>query len=149
MMVPGGIQEATLTCAGKERLFLHSRKGFIKYSLQYGYSLTPVYAFGETDAFNNVQGGMDWRLKLNRGIFGMMQGLPTVAPYGWRCFPLVPEPNVKITIVVGPPLQLPHIASPTKEDVELWHQAYEHAVKELYDAGVQQTGAPARELNIC
>lgn len=30
------------------------RKGFVRYALREGYSLTPVYGFGETDTFSNV-----------------------------------------------------------------------------------------------
>ena len=147
-MVPGGIQEATLTCSGRERLYLQSRKGFVKYALQYGYNLTPIYAFGETDAFRNLQGGMSWRLRLNKGMFGMSQGLPTVLPIGWDWFPIVPDPAVRMRIVVGAPLKLPHIQNPTSDDVERWHQEYVCAVRDLYDAGVQQTGAPARQLEV-
>merc|ERR1719265_2109549 len=40
-LVPGGFQEATLSCCGHERVFLKTRKGFVKYALRHGYALLP------------------------------------------------------------------------------------------------------------
>eukprot|EP00927_Polykrikos_kofoidii_P059328 TRINITY_DN54508_c0_g1_i1.p1 TRINITY_DN54508_c0_g1~~TRINITY_DN54508_c0_g1_i1.p1 ORF type:complete len:497 (-),score=55.78 TRINITY_DN54508_c0_g1_i1:111-1601(-) len=134
LLVPGGIQEATLSAPGKERLFLQRRKGFVKYALQHGYSLTPVYAFGENDVYGNAQMGMSWRLRLNEGVLGCPQGLPTVLPFGWRWLPLLPRPNAPLRVVIGPPLRLPHIKNPSREEVEVWHSAYVAAVRRLYDS---------------
>merc|ERR1712129_564476 len=128
---------------GQELVFLKRRKGFVKYALQHGYSLTPVYAFGETDAYNNLQGGMKWRLRLNEGFLGQPQGIPTVCPFGWRWLPLLPKPDVKLRVVVGPPLKLPLIKNPSNEDVQHWHSLYVQAIQNLYAAGVKDhPGAP-------
>lgn len=35
----GGFQEATLYTRGHHKIFLKSRKGFIKYALQFGYKV--------------------------------------------------------------------------------------------------------------
>ena len=40
--------------------------GFIKYALQYGYSVVPVFAFGERKTYVNVQGAWSLRLWLNQ-----------------------------------------------------------------------------------
>merc|ERR1719401_1084501 len=44
-IVPGGFQDATWCEWGKDRTVISNRKGLIKYCLQYGYSLTPIYTF--------------------------------------------------------------------------------------------------------
>eukprot|EP00929_Paragymnodinium_shiwhaense_P010302 TRINITY_DN114895_c0_g1_i1.p1 TRINITY_DN114895_c0_g1~~TRINITY_DN114895_c0_g1_i1.p1 ORF type:complete len:426 (-),score=63.68 TRINITY_DN114895_c0_g1_i1:186-1463(-) len=145
-MIPGGIQEATLSQRGHERVYLKRRKGFIKYALQHGYACTPVYCFGENDTYENLQVGMKWRLKLNEGLFGTPQGIPTVMPFGWCFLPLLPRPNSKLRIAVGAPLQLPRIPNPSREDVEHWHAEYSKAVQELYDATVTAREQRAHQL---
>jgi len=147
-LVPGGIQEATLTKAGRERLFLKRRKGFVKYALQHGYSLTPVYAFGETDVYDNLQAFMKWRLKLNEGIFGSPQGIPTVAPFGWRWCPILPKRRARLRVVIGPPLQLPHIRHPKRDEVEYWQAIYIQAVEKLYAASLRVQIGDDRPLEV-
>ena len=46
-LIPGGFEEATITSDRADRVYLKDRKGFAKYALQNGYSVVPVYAFGE------------------------------------------------------------------------------------------------------
>ena len=46
-LLPGGFQEATLYLRDRHRAYARNRKGFIKYALQYGYAVIPVYVFGE------------------------------------------------------------------------------------------------------
>lgn len=109
VLVPGGLHEATLTSYGKEQLYIQSRKGnkkmktklvhqfffwffldyllisagFIRYSLQHGYSLTPVYAFGENMCYNHFLSGVlhDIKFWLNS------KGIPTVIPFGFLYWP--------------------------------------------------------------
>ncbi|EER14229.1 diacylglycerol o-acyltransferase, putative [Perkinsus marinus ATCC 50983] len=70
VLITGGFHEATITCPGTDRIYLNnSRKGFVRYALREGYSLTPVYGFGETDTFSNVQGMWAFRFWLNSGTF--------------------------------------------------------------------------------
>ena len=44
----GGFQEATLMVHGKDRGAIRAPMGFLKYCLQYGYRVHPVYTFGES-----------------------------------------------------------------------------------------------------
>ncbi len=48
-LLPGGFEEATLYGKHKYRIYIKDRAGFIKYSLQYGYTLHPCFSFGEED----------------------------------------------------------------------------------------------------
>lgn len=45
IVVPGGFEEATVTSDKEYRLWINDRKGFIKYSLQSGYRIHPVFVF--------------------------------------------------------------------------------------------------------
>ncbi|CEM14947.1 unnamed protein product [Vitrella brassicaformis CCMP3155] len=125
-MVPGGFHEATISCPHKDRVYLRKRKGFVKYALQHGYALTPVYTFGECDTFSNVQGGWKWRFALNSF------GVPTVLFWGVPFAPLLPR-RVPMLVVVGKPLQLPCIPTPTRDEVAEYHEKYIHHLQKLYD----------------
>ena len=150
-LIPGGFHEATVHSPTEDRLFLKKRKGFVKYALEFGYSLTPVYGFGEKDTFANLQGFWKLRLWLND------LGLPAIVPFGkWWC-PLLPR-NARLHVVVGEPLAPPaRFASggtkPTKADVDAHHAAYCAHVQKLYarfarECYAVKAGAPTPELQL-
>lgn len=143
-ILPGGFHEATICEHGKDRVYIKKRFGFIKYALQFGYAVYPVYTFGEADTYRQPGGGYGWRLALND------RDLPAILPFGkWWC-PLLPQWDVGLHTVVGKRLVLPQIESPTTEDVAKWHAAYVAALKELFDrnkASLSARGAAA-ELDI-
>merc|ERR1711879_209657 len=97
MLVPGGFQEATITCPGHERVFLANRQGFVKYALRHGYDLVPVYTVGEADLFGNPQGA--WRLRFALNALG----IPAVLPLGCYWMPLAPR-RVPLRVVIGSPV---------------------------------------------
>jgi hypothetical protein len=130
-LVPGGFSEATITCVGKERIYINDRKGFIKYALRAGYSLTPVYVFGESDLYHNPQSMLQERLYLNTFRFQ----IPGVLPFGHPLAPLAPR-RVPLRIVCGRPLQLPLITDPTEDDIHAYHAQYVEAVEDLYNRHV-------------
>jgi hypothetical protein len=49
--IPGGFEEATMTTPKEYRIFMKSRKGFIKYGLQFGYKVLPVFIFNENKCY--------------------------------------------------------------------------------------------------
>jgi len=46
-IIPGGFEEATLTSTTSTSVYIKNRKGFIKYAIKHGYSVFPLYTFGE------------------------------------------------------------------------------------------------------
>ena len=84
-----------------------SGQGFIKYGLEFGYKLVPVYTFGESDTYYNPPGLYGLRLWLNA------YGVPTVLPWGeWWC-PILPRFNTQVHSVAAKPIALPRIPKPT------------------------------------
>jgi len=125
-IIPGGFEEATIHSAVTPRVYLKKRMGFVKYALQHGYSLTPMYTFGEHETFSNAQGGWRWRLWLNSF------GIPAILPCGmWWC-PILMRPAA-LMLCVGKPLQLPQIESPTPEQVREHHAAYVEHFKSFWE----------------
>ena len=51
---------------------------------------------------------------------------------------MFPNWNTRLISVVGEPLQLPHIAQPTREQINEWHQKYITAIQELFDKNKQK-----------
>lgn len=46
-LLPGGFEEATISSKKENKVFIKSRKGFIKYAMRYGYKVYPTFIFGE------------------------------------------------------------------------------------------------------
>lgn len=125
-VIPGGWHEGTLHHPQHDRIYIRKRQGFIKYALQFGYTVTPTYGFGEKDTYSNIQGGYGFRFWLNN------YGILTVFPWGLSWCPFLPRP-AKLHTVVGTPIDLPHIPNPSREHVNYWHKIYMAKMVELYD----------------
>jgi hypothetical protein len=128
-LLPGGFEEATISCSTADRVYIKSRKGWVKYALQHGYSITPVYNFGERECYANLQWLMPLRLWLST------KGLPGILPWGrWFC-PILPR-DKHLHIVVGKPLSPPEgmtPGAPTEAEVSAHHARYVQALGALFD----------------
>jgi len=139
LFVPGGFEEATLTQFAKERIFIKERKGFIKYSLQYGYKIHPCYSFNENKIYYTFPYLEKLRLLLNK------LKIPGVLFYSKYLF--FPDSNIDLFVVVGKPIQFPQISEPTQEQIDFYHKMYVDSVCELYNRYKKQLGC-ADELEI-
>ncbi|KAL3915383.1 MAG: hypothetical protein SGILL_005683 [Bacillariaceae sp.] len=137
-LLPGGFEEATLTCMQQDRVFIKKRTGFIRLCLQHGVAVRPVFVFGEKDCYWNVQGGWDWRLTLNR------YGIPTILTWGRWWIPLLPKKDASLFIAVGNAINLPRIENPSKEQVKQWHDKYVTALTRLYDDNKDEAYGPTK-----
>ena len=142
-IIPGGSEECSIHVTGEERLFLRKRAGFIKYALQYGYTLVIAFTFGESDLYRSLSVMRPLNLWLVER-FGFV--LPIFAG-SWFC-PLLPRTDVELHTVMGKALHLPRIDEPTKEDVDHWHAMYIKELEALYAEHKAQFGYGTRELQI-
>jgi len=140
-IVPGGFHEATISCRGHERVFLRTRKGFVKYALRHGYDLVPCYTFGETDLFSNLQGLWRRRFALNA------LDIPAVLPWGAPFLPALPRRRA-IVMAIGQPVYMPHIQHPTQEDVDRHHARYVMALERLYASASRGTPSEGRPFEV-
>ena len=124
---PGGFEEATLASAAIDRVFIQKRTGFVKLCLMHGVPIRPIYVFGENKLYNNIQGLWKLRLTLNR------YGIPAILVWGHPVAPLLPKRNIDIRVIIGKPLVVPKIESPSKQEVETWHKKYVAALTKLYE----------------
>merc|ERR1719464_2210834 len=115
-IVVGGSEDVSLHIRGRERIFLKSRAGFLKYAMQYGFKVVVAYSFGESDLYSNVRlvGPLNlWLVKRLGFVLPIFCGR-------WWC-PLLPRGDVELNTVFGEVLQLPRIEDPTTAQVEEWH----------------------------
>lgn len=140
--IPGGFQDAVAFKFGRDCTVLRKRKGFIKYCLQYGYRLHPVYTFGECETFHTFT-GLEWlRMKVSES------NIPMVMFFGWPLFPILPRTQSRILTYVGRGMDLPHIPEPTAADVEHWHGRYLEALQALFEEHKAEAGYPQAQLEI-
>ena len=120
-------------------------QGFIKFALQHGYSVHPVYTFGEERTYWAFTPLRSLRLALNRLRLPavLFLGAPRLA-----ALPFLPDPAARLLTVVGPPLRLPRIDAPSPADVSLWHSKYCDALLRLFDDHKQQAGCPDAQLEL-
>lgn len=124
-LLPGGFEEATLYKRGVHRLYIKKRQGFIKYALQYGYAIRAGYVFGEEETYWTIKIWPKLMLWLNKFK------IPGVVFVGKFFF--LPNPDLNLYVVIGKPVQLPHIENPTKEDVDKYHALYIETMKALFN----------------
>eukprot|EP00427_Karlodinium_veneficum_P049805 CAMPEP_0169246194 /NCGR_PEP_ID=MMETSP1016-20121227/34602_1 /TAXON_ID=342587 /ORGANISM="Karlodinium micrum, Strain CCMP2283" /LENGTH=329 /DNA_ID=CAMNT_0009326753 /DNA_START=83 /DNA_END=1072 /DNA_ORIENTATION=+ len=136
--VPGGSEEATASSFQKEQSTIRQRTGFIKYALQYGYKVTPVYTFGESESYYTLPWFMSFRRWLTKEF-----GIPAGAIFGLPLLPLMPRTTVNIRTVVGKPIEFEKNEEPTGEDVKRAHAVYTQALEELFEEHKKDAGIDA------
>lgn len=151
-IVIGGARESLLARPGSAKLILKLRKGFVKIALTTpGVRLVPVFAFGENDIYEILEPKQTsilhkFQLGLKRcfgftipffharGVFNYEYGL---MPY-----------RKPIDVVIGKPIEVPHIEKPSQEDIDKYHEIYIEALKQLYDENQSKFGTEI-VLDIC
>eukprot|EP00747_Dinoflagellata_sp_TGD_P187054 gnl/TRDRNA2_/TRDRNA2_44525_c0_seq1.p1 gnl/TRDRNA2_/TRDRNA2_44525_c0~~gnl/TRDRNA2_/TRDRNA2_44525_c0_seq1.p1 ORF type:complete len:334 (+),score=49.75 gnl/TRDRNA2_/TRDRNA2_44525_c0_seq1:94-1095(+) len=136
---PGGIGEMMRTDGKSERLLLKSRKGFVKLALEHGVPIVPVYVFGQSVLWSQLQ-LPSWVEALSRIIrFSLM------IPYG-RWGTVVPR-RLPLLYAIGKPILCPRMDnSVSQAQVESTHAEVVAAVCELYDFYKDQYGWANRPL---
>jgi len=123
--LPGGFEEATLTHNKNDRVFIKNRKGFVKYALKYGYTIHPVYTFGENKTYSSLNNLDKFCLFLNK------LKLPKLL--FWGKYWLLPRDDVELHCVIGEGIKLPIIENPSPEDINKYHDIYVNKLINLYN----------------
>lgn len=172
LILPGGEAEQIRTMQGRERVYLQSRKGFIKLAMRYRVPVVPVYVFGVSDAYNTYYNHHPtfWY----KARYWLMQTFGICLPIGFGFYlsPFCPIP-LKHTIVFGKPIPVYNImkkhntnddddgkdengdsshrtttTSPTSEELDLAHDQFCIALRQLFDEHKFKLGYGDRELEI-
>jgi len=144
LVLPGGEAEQIRTTYRKERIYLKSRKGFVKLAMRKGVPVVPTYVFGVNDYYCTSDTLFAPRMWLQKKI-----GI--CIPFAWGQWSsiFVPLP-VKTTIVFGDPItfKIKEHGSPTNEELNLAHEEFCKALRHLFDSQKASLGYGDRELEI-
>lgn len=137
-LVGGGLAEANLSDAQTMRIVLANRKGFIKKALIHGAHLIPCIAFGENSVLTRVnfqprsfmhrlEAKCSSLLKFKHPIFYGQ----SIFSNNLRGFMPYKRP---ITVVMGDPILVDRVETPSQEQVDGLHSHYVAQVQKLYAA---------------
>ncbi|GMF26019.1 unnamed protein product [Phytophthora fragariaefolia] len=140
LLVPGGQAEMLMQQSAKNevRVYTH-HKGFIRLAIEHGVPLVPVLSFKEGEMMDNVQAPMLQRWFVKKLAFPF-----PYFPYGRALLP-IPR-KVDIPIVVGEPLEVPHIEKPTQEDIDKVHAKYFAVLQDMFDKYKDEVGCSDYKL---
>lgn len=125
----GGSEEAFHASPENYKFVVKNRKGFVKVALKTGSSLVPVISFGENEIFESVRNKFLTIVQRSfKNLFGVVLPFVKITEY----FPLIPKRH-PITTVVGTPINLTKIISPTQQDIDDLHQIFLVELEKLFN----------------
>lgn len=140
MLIPGGQAEMLEQHSNQKEVRVYTKhKGFIRVAIEHGTPLVPVLSFKEGELMDNVKAPLiqKWFVKNLAFPFPYF-------PYGRGYLP-IPR-KVETTVVVGAPICVPHIESPTAEDVDNVHTQYFAALEEMFHKYKEEAGCSDYKL---
>ncbi|XP_073335619.1 2-acylglycerol O-acyltransferase 3b [Pagrus major] len=140
VIVIGGAAESLSSSPGANTVVMKHRKGFVRIALEFGADLVPVYSFGENELFQQVifsDGSLGRRLQ---DLFKKIVGFAPCLFVGERM--AVMPYRTPITTVVGSPISVPKLVTPTEEEVDHYHRLYMDALSKLFHEHKVSCGLP-------
>lgn len=140
LVVPGGQAEMLQQQSAKNevRVYTH-HKGFIRLAIEHGVPLVPVLSFKEGELMDNIRSPQLQRWFVKKLAFPFPH-----FPYGRGMLP-IPR-KIKVPVVVGEPLEVPHIKLPTQEDIDQVHAKYFAVLREMFDKYKDEVGCSDYKL---
>ena len=140
----GGEKEQLMTSSGENKIYLNSRKGFLKLALEHGAHLVPMYAFGENETYtcvNNLAPQFQKWLQENLQI-----GFPIC--YG-RWGSLIPN-KVELQIEIGKPIKVEKMNKKDirQEQIDDLHKIFVEEMRRLFDRTKTKHGCADKSLEI-
>ncbi len=140
----GGEKEQLLAQPNTHKIYLKSRKGFIKLAIQHNVSIIPMYAFGENEAFQTIEEGGFWDKMQNY----IQKEFKVVLPLFWGRYGLpIPFNNTPVQVELGKPIYpvLPDSSKlPLEEQIERLHQVFIKEMERLFERTKKDHGIDAK-----
>lgn len=131
-LMVGGAAESYYARPGDYRVILEKRKGFVKLALRNGTPLVPVFSFGETDLFNQLDSPEGSMLRTIQEHIRKFIGFAPIIPLGrgffQYSFGIIPL-RKPVTTVVGRPIEVEKVPNPTNGQIDELHKKF---MKELH-----------------
>ena len=147
-LCPGGQDEQLETICGRERVYLKSRKGFVRLAMIHNVPLVPAYCFGSSDLYRTYgafYGARRWLVRNLRIALPLYSG-----DWGFFCYPTPKGFPLQVPqdIVFGDAWTPPHVKEPTRDEVDAAHAVFVEKLTQLFDARKSKYGYPNRKLEI-
>jgi len=132
-----------MTVPGEHKIFLKSRKGFVKLAMIYGTDLVPMYAFGENEAYTISQFLSPLRHWMQRTL-----GIGICIFWGWGGT-IIPH-KVKLQIEIGKPIPVPKTpkADITPQALDALHLTFVTEMQRLFERTKAKHGLGSAKLEI-
>lgn len=138
----GGFIEVALYKYGEYRCYVKP-KGLIKYALQHGYNLFPMFSFGEERMYYTINIWQKQRLYLAKHW-----NLPMMTLCFSPNFLFHPMIGSGTTTVIGKAIKLPRIENPSQEDIDKHHTLFLEEVRRIFKENVEKYGDPSQPLQL-
>ncbi|KAF5299238.1 hypothetical protein FQA39_LY02411 [Lamprigera yunnana] len=135
-IIVGGAKEALYAKPGHYTVVLKNRKGFVKIALKNGAPLVPVYSFGETEIFNQINNPEGSLIRTIQDWIKSLTGVALAVPIGrgffQYSFGLIPH-RKPIYTIIGRPIELVKIPNPTQEQIDEIHKEFVKQLVALFE----------------
>jgi len=149
-LCPGGVRECLYMAPGREVAYLRKRHGFVRMALMHGAPLVPVFAFGQSDLYSYIRPFFDYPKGLvPPAVWARFVRTIRFVPmlvWGWWGTPM--PKRVPMTIVVGTPIEVPHVPAPTAEQVEEYLGRFIAELERVFKAHRAAAGYAGEELTV-
>ncbi|XP_006819589.1 2-acylglycerol O-acyltransferase 2-A-like [Saccoglossus kowalevskii] len=136
VILVGGAKESLESKPGTCLVLLKNRMGFCRMALKHGAHLVPVYSFGESDLYTQVDNPEGSKVRCVQNFMQKLMGFAIPFFHGRGIFNynfgLLPHRH-PINTVVGAPIPVKKIAEPTRDDLRNLHQIYCEKLKALFE----------------
>ncbi len=126
-LMPDGIAGIFVSSRFEERIYLESRKGFVKMAIQEGAQLVPVYCFGHTQVFDVFPGHESWFATWSRRLKFCL-----VFFVGHSIIPFLPR-QVPIVFVIGKAIPVAKVDDPDEKEIDRVHAIFKTELIALYE----------------
>jgi hypothetical protein len=124
VLYPGGVREAFTTTHKKEVFCIKKRKGIFRLALETGTSIIPIYTFGLTETYQRSS------ISITLPFF-FKNDEDTIAWYFGKYYSLFPIKK-KLFTVVGKPIEIKQIKTPSLKDICILRKKYIKEVKRIF-----------------
>lgn len=116
------------TTERQEVAYLLKRKGIVKFALESGASLVPVYGFGHSELWTKLLDPFRLFERISTSL-----DISLVPFFGLGGWPLGPTNRVPLAMVFGQPLECPQKPVPSQGEIDCYHTHLLDSFKETFD----------------
>jgi hypothetical protein len=124
-------------------LYLKHHLGYVKLAMQQGIDIVPTFVFGQRYAWDFFVPEASWVHSIGRKI-----GFIPMMFTGLWGLPMGPPKQVPLTVVLGAPIAVPHLESPSSKVLEEYNDKVIESLRRIFNENKDKHGAARCTLTI-